>query len=82
MDPGDSGRLDARGTGLAVLAMAIPFNMQPFFTPLPLPVLAERMTLRRWLGTGVAFLGVALLLGERSTLDSLQKIGRTFDACR
>jgi drug/metabolite transporter (DMT)-like permease len=46
---------------------AILFNMQPFFTLLLLPLLvpAERLTLRRWLGTGVAFLGVALVLGER-----------------
>jgi drug/metabolite transporter (DMT)-like permease len=46
---------------------AILFNMQPFFTLMLLPLLvpAERLTLRRWLGTGVAFLGVALVLGER-----------------
>jgi len=46
---------------------AILFNMQPFFTLLLLPLLvpAERLTLRRWLGTGVAFAGVALVLGER-----------------
>ena len=46
---------------------AILFNMQPFFTLLLLPLLmpTERLTLRRWLGTGVAFLGVALVLGER-----------------
>lgn len=82
MSPGDRGRLDARGTGLAALAMAILFNMRPSFTPLPLLVLAERLTQRRWLGTGAAFVGVALLLRERGTLDSLQKIGRTFGACR
>lgn len=48
---------------------AILFNMQPFFTLLLLPLLvpAERLTLRRWLGTGVAFVGVALVLGERGT---------------
>lgn len=48
---------------------AILFNMQPFFTLLLLPLLvpAERLTRRRWLGTGVAFLGVALVLGERGT---------------
>jgi drug/metabolite transporter (DMT)-like permease len=46
---------------------AILFNMQPFFTLLLLPLFApaERLTLRRWLGTGVAFAGVALVLGER-----------------
>lgn len=46
---------------------AILFNMQPFFTLmlLPLFVPAERLTLRRWLGTGVAFAGVALVLAER-----------------
>ena len=46
---------------------AILFNMQPFFTLMLLPLLvpAERLTLRRWLGTGVAFAGVALVLGER-----------------
>lgn len=46
---------------------AILFNMQPFFTLMLLPffVPAERLTLRRWFGTGVAFLGVALVLGER-----------------
>ena len=48
---------------------AILFNMQPFFTLLLLPLLvpAERLTLRRWLGTGVAFAGVALVLAERGT---------------
>lgn len=48
---------------------AILFNMQPFFTLLVLPLLvpSERLTLRRWLGTGVAFVGVALVLGERGT---------------
>ena len=48
---------------------AILFNMQPFFTLLLLPLFvpAERLTLRRWLGTGVAFLGVALVLAERGT---------------
>lgn len=46
---------------------AILFNMQPFFTLLLLPLLvpAERLTLRRWLGTGAAFAGVALVLAER-----------------
>ena len=48
---------------------AILFNMQPFFTLLLLPLLvpAERLTRLRWLGTGVAFVGVALVLGERGT---------------
>jgi len=48
---------------------AILFNMQPFFTLLLLPlfVAAERVTRLRWLGTGVAFVGVALVLGERGT---------------
>lgn len=46
---------------------AILFNMQPFFTLLLLPLFvpSERLTLRRWLGTGVAFAGVALVLAER-----------------
>ena len=46
---------------------AILFNMQPFFTLLLLPLFvpAERLTLRRWLGTGAAFAGVALVLSER-----------------
>jgi drug/metabolite transporter (DMT)-like permease len=46
---------------------AILFNMQPFFTLMLLPLLvpAERLGLRRWLGTGVAFVGVALVLAER-----------------
>ena len=46
---------------------AILFNMQPFFTLLLLPLLvpAERLTPRRWLGTGAAFAGVALVLAER-----------------
>jgi drug/metabolite transporter (DMT)-like permease len=46
---------------------AILFNMQPFFTLMLLPffVPSERLTLRRWLGTGVAFAGVALVLAER-----------------
>lgn len=46
---------------------AILFNMQPFFTLmlLPLFVPSERLTLRRWLGTGAAFVGVALVLAER-----------------
>ena len=48
---------------------AILFNMQPFFTLLLLPLLvpSERLTRLRWLGTGVAFVGVALVLGERGT---------------
>lgn len=47
--------------------VAILFNTQPFFTLLLLPlfVSGERLTPRRWLGTGVAFAGVALVLGER-----------------
>jgi len=46
---------------------AILFNMQPFFTLLLLPLLVptERLTARRWLGTIVAFAGVALVLAER-----------------
>jgi drug/metabolite transporter (DMT)-like permease len=46
---------------------AILFNMQPFFTLMLLPffVPSERLTLRRWLGTGAAFVGVALVLAER-----------------
>jgi len=46
---------------------AILFNMQPFFTLLLLPLLvpSERLTARRWTGTGIAFAGVALVLGER-----------------
>lgn len=46
---------------------AILFNMQPFFTLMLLPFLvpSERLTLRRWIGTGVAFTGVALVLAER-----------------
>ena len=49
--------------------VAILFNMQPFFTLLLLPLLvpAERLTRLRWLGTGVAFVGVALVLAERGT---------------
>ena len=48
---------------------AILFNMQPFFTLLLLPLLVptERLTVRRWLGTIVAFAGVALVLAERGT---------------
>ncbi|HEX5093031.1 MAG TPA: DMT family transporter [Burkholderiales bacterium] len=48
---------------------AILFNMQPFFTLLLLPlwVPAERIGLRRWLGTIAAFGGVALVLVERGT---------------
>lgn len=47
--------------------VAILFNMQPFFTLLLLPlfVAGDRLTPRRWLGTGIAFAGVALVLGER-----------------
>ncbi len=46
---------------------AILFNTQPFFTLLLLPLFvpAERLTFRRWLGTGAAFAGVALVLSER-----------------
>ncbi|MEW6689643.1 MAG: DMT family transporter, partial [Pseudomonadota bacterium] len=46
---------------------SILFNMQPFFTLLLLPLLvpSERLSARRWLGTGVAFAGVALVLAER-----------------
>lgn len=46
---------------------AILFNMQPFFTLLLLPLLVptERLTVRRWIGTAVAFGGVALVLAER-----------------
>lgn len=48
---------------------AILFNMQPFFTLMLLPLLvpAERLTARRWVGTAIAFVGVALVLGERGT---------------
>jgi drug/metabolite transporter (DMT)-like permease len=48
---------------------AILFNMQPFFTLLLLPLLlpSERLTRLRWLGTAVAFGGVALVLAERGT---------------
>lgn len=47
--------------------VAILFNMQPFFTLLLLPlfVAGDRLTPRRWLGTGIAFAGVALVLAER-----------------
>lgn len=47
--------------------VAILFNMQPFFTLLLLPLFfaGDRVTPRRWLGTGVAFAGVALVLAER-----------------
>jgi drug/metabolite transporter (DMT)-like permease len=43
--------------------------MQPCVTLLVLPLFvpAERITARRWLGTGVAFAGVALVLAERGT---------------
>jgi drug/metabolite transporter (DMT)-like permease len=46
---------------------AILFNMQPFFTLLLLPLFvpSEHLTRRRWLGTGAAFAGVALVLSER-----------------
>lgn len=49
--------------------VAILFNMQPFFTLLLLPlfVAGDRLTPRRWLGTGIAFAGVALVLGERGS---------------
>ena len=48
---------------------SILFNMQPFFTLLLLPLLvpSERLTRLRWLGTAVAFVGVALVLAERGT---------------
>jgi drug/metabolite transporter (DMT)-like permease len=48
---------------------AILFNMQPFFTLMVLPLLvpSERLTRLRWLGTAVAFIGVALVLAERGT---------------
>ena len=47
--------------------VAILFNLQPFFTLLLLPLFfaGERVTPRRWLGTGIAFAGVALVLAER-----------------
>jgi len=46
---------------------AILFNMQPFFTLLLLPLFVpgERASARGWLGTVVAFTGVALVLAER-----------------
>jgi drug/metabolite transporter (DMT)-like permease len=46
---------------------AILFNMQPFFTLLLLPLFfaGDRLTPRRWLGTGIAFAGVALVIAER-----------------
>jgi len=46
---------------------AILFNMQPFFTLvlLPLFVPGERASRRGWLGTAIAFTGVALVLAER-----------------
>jgi drug/metabolite transporter (DMT)-like permease len=46
---------------------AILFNMQPFLTLvlLPLFVRGERTSARGWLGTAVAFAGVALVLAER-----------------
>ncbi len=46
---------------------AILFNMQPFFTLLLLPLFfaGDRLTPRRWLGTGVAFAGVAVVIAER-----------------
>jgi drug/metabolite transporter (DMT)-like permease len=46
---------------------AILFNMQPFFTLILLPLLVpgERASARGWLGTAVAFTGVALVLAER-----------------
>ena len=46
---------------------SILFNMQPFFTLLLLPLLVptERLTVRRWVGTAIAFGGVALVLAER-----------------
>jgi drug/metabolite transporter (DMT)-like permease len=46
---------------------AILFNMQPFFTLMLLPLLvpAERASRRGWLGTGIAFAGVGLVLAER-----------------
>jgi len=47
--------------------VAILFNTQPFITLLVLPLFfaGERITPRRWLGTGIAFAGVALVLAER-----------------
>ncbi len=48
---------------------AILYNVQPFLTLLVLPYVlpAERLTLRRVVGTGVAFAGVVLVLAERGT---------------
>lgn len=48
---------------------AILYNVQPFLTLLILPYVlpAERLTLRRVVGTGVAFAGVVLVLAERGT---------------
>ena len=62
----EDARLDARAIGLAILAMAIvgtsytaakvALHDLPAFGTLLLPLLvpAERLTLRRWLGIGVA----------------------------
>jgi drug/metabolite transporter (DMT)-like permease len=46
---------------------AILYNIQPFLTLLVLPHVlpAERLTVRRALGTGVAFVGVVFVLAER-----------------
>jgi drug/metabolite transporter (DMT)-like permease len=46
---------------------AILYNIQPFLTLLVLPRVlpAERLTVRRALGTGVAFVGVVFVLAER-----------------
>ena len=57
-------------TGLTLTSAAraaILFNMQPFFTLLVLPLLvpSERLTARRWIGTAIAFGGVAVVLAER-----------------
>ena len=48
---------------------AILYNFQPFLTLLVLPYVlpAERLTVRRVLGTGVAFTGVVFVLAERGT---------------
>ncbi|QEI09340.1 DMT family transporter [Pigmentiphaga aceris] len=61
------------GMGAGLVALIV--GLQPVLTAVAASLLGERTTLRQWLGLGVGFAGVSLVVWDRMHLDGVPLVG-------
>jgi drug/metabolite transporter (DMT)-like permease len=76
------GSYAAMAAGIPTGVTALIVGLQPILTAtLVGPLLGERVSARQWLGLGIGFSGVALVLEDKLHFDSLQMHGVLYALC-